>query len=134
MQNSASFGNLIASSVETVTDEAKRRSRGCVVFFVPKRSAFVHQATHSERISLTSRCAVECVEREHVFDHPMINEMAKRHGRAQWPAPTRSFFSTYGQIGIDNPNSAQGGGMLSGWAASRTDQLSDFVSQVSFGG
>ena len=32
MQNSAPFGNLIPSAVGTVTDIAKRRSRGCVVF------------------------------------------------------------------------------------------------------
>ena len=71
MQNSTQLGNLITSAVETVVDKAKRRSRGCVVFFVSgdiprwavttKRTSaefVIHPSTTIE-IHLTSRCAVE---------------------------------------------------------------------------
>ena len=51
MQNSAPFGNLIASAVETVVDKAKRRSRGCVVFCVWGHSRMGgHSNPHIRRI------------------------------------------------------------------------------------
>jgi hypothetical protein len=52
MQNSAQFGIVITSAVETATDKAKRRSGRCVVFFVlwviqwihsgPPEAGFLH--------------------------------------------------------------------------------------------
>jgi hypothetical protein len=63
----------------------------------------------------------------------VCNRISKCAGGHSGP-PLRGVFSTSGQIGMDNPNSAMRGGMWSGWAASRTGQLSDTASQHPFGG
>jgi hypothetical protein len=64
MQNSAPFGNLITSAVETVVDKAKRRSRRCVVFFVSgdipaHADTTIHKPT-IKHLHLTTRRRVEC--------------------------------------------------------------------------
>ena len=70
----------------------------------------------------------------HLQNHqPSAISKSQRAGGHGGPPLRRDFFIE-SQIITDQPDNAPRGGMLSGWAASRTVQCLDFASQHAFGG